>query len=101
MTALSITTDIPSNIVTLEQLNMWSSRCLANLNSNINAIEGENYTQRATQSGVFYVAAADKYRHVGRTSVEVSADHLTGGLKDWMYALELSTKPLTTAMKAN
>jgi hypothetical protein len=101
MTAIVLATDIPSNIVTLEQLNMWTQRCLANLNSAINATEGENYTQRAAQSGVFYIAAVDKYRHVGRVSVELSADHLTGGLKDWMYAQELSTKVLTTAMKAN
>lgn len=101
MTAISLATDIPSNITTLEQLNLWTSRCLANLNSPINAIEGENYTQRAAQSGVFYIAAVDKFRHIGRTSVEISPEHLTGAAKDWMYAVELSTKPLTAAMKAN
>ncbi len=101
MTALTIATDIPSNIVTLEQLNVWSTRCLANLNSSISAVEGENYVQRAAQSGVFYIASNDKFRHVGRTSVEMSPDHLTGGSKDWMYAQEISNKPLTAAMKAN
>jgi hypothetical protein len=101
MTALVIATDIPSSIVTLEQLNMWSARCLANLNSNVNAVEGENYSQRAAQSGTFYIAATDKFRHVARTSVELSPDHLTGPLKDWMYAQEISPKPLTAAMKAN
>lgn len=101
MTALVIATDIPSDIVTVEQLNMWTNRCLANLNSNVNAVEGENYSQRVAQSGTFYIAATDKFRHVGRTSVELAAEHLTGGLKDWMYAQEISTKPLTAAMKAN
>lgn len=101
MTAISIATDIPSNIVTLEQLNLWSSRCLANLNSAINATEGENYTQRACQSGVFYIASVDKFRHVSRTSIELSPEHLTGAAKDWMYAVEVSNKPLTAAMKAN
>lgn len=101
MTALNLATDIPSSIVTLEQLNMWSTRCLANLNSALNATEGENFVQRAAQSGVFYIAAVDKFRHVARTSVEISPDHLTGNLKDWMYAIELSPKVLTAAMKAN
>ncbi len=101
MTALVIATDIPSNIVTLEQLNMWSARCLANLNSNVDAIEGQNYSQRAAQSGTFYIAATDKFQHVGRVSVQLSTDHLTGSLKDWMYAQELSPKPLTAAMKVN
>jgi hypothetical protein len=101
MTALSISTDIPSNIVTVEQLHAWSGSCLANLNSNVNATEGENYFQRAAQSGTFYIAATDKYRQVTRVSTELLTDHLTGPLKHWMYTQELSTKPLTAAMKAN
>jgi hypothetical protein len=101
MTAINLATDIPSSIVTLEQLNMWTNRCLANLNSNIVSVEGENFSLRAAQSGVFYVASTDKYKHIGRVAVDISTDHLTGGLKDWMYAVELSPKPLTAAMKAN
>jgi hypothetical protein len=101
MTAINLATDIPSNITTLEQLNVWTSRCLTNLNSAINATEGENYVQRAAQSSVFYIAAVDKFRHVGRASIEMSPDHLTGLAKDWMYAQELSPKVLTAAMKSN
>ena len=101
MTALNIATDIPSNIVTLEQLALWSGNCLSNLNSNLNAVEGENYSQRAAQSGEYYIAAVDKTRHITRLSLEVSADHLIGGAKPWQYALELSPKPLTAAMKSN
>jgi hypothetical protein len=101
MTAIVLITDIPSNIVTVEQLHVWTGSCLANLNSNVNATEGENYSQRAAQSGVFYIAATDKYRQVSRVSTELSTDHLTGPLKNWMYAQELSNKPLTAAMKAN
>jgi hypothetical protein len=101
MTALNLATDIPSQIVTVEQLALWAGNVLANLNSNVNATEGENYSQRAAQSGNFYIAVTDKYRHVGRQSIELSPDHLVGSAKPWMYALEISQKPLTAAMKAN
>ena len=101
MTALNIATDIPSNITTLEQLALWSGNCLSNLNSNMNAVEGENYSQRAAQSGEFYIAAVDKTRHITRLSIEVTPEHLIGGAKPWQYAVELSTKPLTAAMKTN
>jgi hypothetical protein len=101
MTALNLATDIPSAIVTVEQLAVWCGNVLATLNSNLNAVEGENYSQRAAQSGKFYIATSDKTRHIGRQSIELGPDHLIGGSKPWAYALELSTKPLTAAMKAN
>lgn len=101
MTALNLATDIPSEINTVEQLAVWCGNCLTNLNSNLNAVEGENYSQRAAQSGEYYVAPVDKTRHISRLSIEVSQDHLIGGAKPWKYALPLSDKPLTAAMKAN
>jgi hypothetical protein len=101
MTALNIATDIPSQIVTVEQLAVWAGNVLANLNSNVNAVEGDNYSQRAAQSGDFYIATTDKYRHIARQSIELSLDHLVGGAKPWAYAQEISQKPLTAAMKSN
>ena len=101
MTALNLATDIPSSIVTVEQLAAWCGNCLANLNSNVNAVEGEGYTQRAAQSGTFYIASNDTIRHVSRQSLSLNKESLVGPLKEWMYVEELSTKPLTAAMKAN
>ena len=101
MTALNIATDIPSNIVTIEQLSVWASRCLWQLNSGTNALEGENYSQRAAQSGEFYIAANNKTRHIGRQSIEIAPEYQTGALKNWMYAVEIGTNPLLPAMKAN
>jgi hypothetical protein len=101
MTAINIATDIPSQIDTLEKLAVWLSNCMTNLNSNVSATEGEGYVQRAMSSGVFYIASVDKTRHIGRHSIELSADHLVGGSKPWAYALEVSQKPLTAAMKSN
>ncbi len=101
MTAIVLATDIPSNIVTLEQLAVWAGNCLSKLNSTITVVEGVNYTQNAAQSGTFYIASNDTTRHIGRTSIEMNADYLIGGAKPWMYAQELSPKPLTAAMRTN
>jgi hypothetical protein len=101
MTAINLAADIPSGITTVEQLAIWCNNVLATLNSNINAIEGENYSQRAAQSGKFYIASSDKYRHIGRVSIELGPENLVGSSKPWTYALELSSKPLTAAMKSN
>ena len=101
MTTIAIATDIPNNIVTLEQLAVWANKCLWQLYPAINATEGDNYTQRAIQSGEFYIAATNSIRHVGRQSLEMLPEIQTGPLKDWMYAKELGTLPLTAAMKAN
>jgi hypothetical protein len=101
MTALNIATQIPSNIVTLEQLAVWLSNCLTALNTNVTATEGVNYAVNAASSGTFYIAAADTTRHVGRQSIALDPSYLIGGAKPWMYAQELSSKVLTAAMTTN
>lgn len=101
MTAINLATDIPSNIVTIEQLAVWCNKCLWQLYPAVNAVEGENYTQRAVQSGEFYIASNNTTRHIGRNSIEMLPEMHTGPLKDWMYAKELGAIPLTAAMKAN
>lgn len=101
MTALSIATQIPSNIVTVEQLALWCGNVLFNLNSNISVAEGVNYVQNVAQSGTFYIASTDTTRHVTRQSIELDPAYAIGGLKPWMYAKEISSKPLTASMTAN
>jgi hypothetical protein len=101
MTALNISTDIPSQINTLEKLVAWANLALANVNPALTAIEGVGYTERCAQAGVFYVAADNKYRLLGRVSVQMSADYLAGGAKMWTYAQELSNTALPATFKAN
>jgi hypothetical protein len=101
MTAINIATDIPSTINTVEQLSAWCSNVLSTLNSNVSSVEGDNYSLRSAQSGNFYIASVDKTRHVGRQSLELAPDYQVGGAKPWSYVMELSQKPLTTAMKSN
>lgn len=101
MTALVISTDIPSQINTLEKLAAWANLTLANINPSLTVIEGVGYTERAAQAGVFFVAADNKYRLLGRTSIQMSPDYLAGGAKLWTYAQELSNTAIPTTFKAN
>lgn len=101
MTTINLATDIPSNINTVEKLAAWCSQVLANLNPSATAIEGVGYTERVAQSGIFYVAADNKYRRLIRLSLEISPDFEAGGLKPWQYAQEVSNTPIPAAFKSN
>lgn len=101
MTAINIATDIPSQINTLEKLYVWAGLALANINPQVTAVEGIGYTERCAQAGIFYVAADNKHRALLRGSIQVSADYLAGGAKNWTFAQELSTNPLPAIFKAN
>lgn len=101
MTALNKATDIPSDIVTVEQLAVWCAVTLTTINPTLDAVEGQNYAVRAAQAGVYNIAATNKDRFVGRQSIELEANYRTGSKKDWMYAKELSNTPLTAEMKSN
>ena len=101
MTALVIASDIPSAINTVEKLNAWTSLVLANINPQLSAVEGVGYTERCAQSGVFYVAADNKYRLLSRTSLQMGSDYLAGGSKMWTFTQELSTTAIPAIFKAN
>ena len=101
MTALNIATQIPSQIVTLEQLHAWSAQALFAINPTITVIEGVGYTERAAQAGNFWVAADAKTRMICRLSLEVSPDHLSGQNKPWTYIQQLSTTALPSSFSGN
>lgn len=101
MTAINLSTDIPSQINTVEQLAAWCSQVLATLNPTATAIEGVGYTERVAQSGIFYVAADNKWRRLIRLSLEVSPDHEAGGMKPWRYVQEISNTPIPAAFRQN
>lgn len=101
MTAINVATDIPSQINTLEQLVAWGLLALSAINPNEVAVEGVGYSERAAQSGVYYVAADEKHRMLGRASIQFDAAYLSGGQKTWKYAIEMSTAPMPSAFKAN
>lgn len=101
MTTINITTDIPSQITTLEQLAAWAALALANINPSLTGVEGTGYTERSAQATVYYIGADNKYRLIARESIVMSPDYLAGGKKLWTYAQELSTTALPSTFKTN
>lgn len=94
MTVLNIANQIPNSITTVEQAAAWSGLALANLNPQLQAIEGIGINQQVAQAGIFYVASDNKYRLLVRLSMEVSPDYLIGGQKLWTYVQPFSTTAL-------
>lgn len=101
MTALNISTDIPSNIDTLEKLAYWVCSALAHSNPGLTVVEGQGYNELACQAGVYYVPSDNKYRFLGRISMEVDKNHLAGSSKPWAFAKNLSTNALDASFKSN
>jgi hypothetical protein len=101
MTTLSIATQIPSNINTLEKLVAWAGLCLANTNPTLEAIEGQGYSERVAQSNIFYIRADNRSRLIIRASLPISNDYLAGGQKTWNYAQDLSNTAIPTIFTSN
>jgi hypothetical protein len=101
MTAFNKATDIPSDIVTVEQLAIWSNNCLYRLYPELTATEGVNNITKSIQSGDYPIDGTTTTRHIGRHSIELDPDYSVGSKKNWMYAKDLGTKTLTADMKSN
>ena len=101
MTALNIATDIPSQIVTLEQLVSWGCLGLANINPALTGVEGPGYSERSCQANIYYIPSDNKYRLIARQSIIMSSDYLAGGKKQWMFAQEFGTTALPALFKSN
>lgn len=98
MTAFS-TTDIPSNIDTLEKLAAWVGLSLTAINPTLTAIEAPNYSARTCQAGTFFIEADNKHRLLVRVSLPISAEHLSGANNPWTYAEELSQTVIPDGFK--
>jgi hypothetical protein len=101
MTALNIATDIPSEINSVEKLMVWGGNILHRHYSDVNKVEGPNYSQRSAQAGDYYIDSTDMHVSVCRQSIDLDPDYKIGGKKMWAYAKDLGNKVLTAEMKAN
>lgn len=101
MTALNVSTQIPSQIQTLEQLHAWSALALFSINPALTVIEGVNYTERAAQAGNFWVAADAKTRGIYRVSLALDPNYLSASGKLWTFAQPLSSTALPANFSAN
>ncbi|BDA68217.1 No_hits_found [Calothrix sp. PCC 7716] len=99
MTAFS-KTQLPNSVDTLEELAVWAILSLSHINSDLIVIEGAGSTERAAQAGVFYVESDKKYRFLGRVSVEMSKNYLSGNDGMWNYAQPLSSVEIPTIFTA-
>lgn len=101
MTAINIATDVPSQIDSLEKLAYWAISALATINPTMVVVEGQGYSERAAQAGTFYVQVDNKFRFLGRVSLQMSSDYLAGGAKAWQFAQDLSNSPMPAIFKSN
>lgn len=95
MTAITAA-QIPATANTLERIHVWSGAAMLALSPNLVVVEGQGFNERAVQLNPFYISADNKHRLITRTSIQLNTAYLSGGLKFWEYALELSTAALPT-----
>ncbi|PSB20550.1 glucose-6-phosphate dehydrogenase [Phormidesmis priestleyi ULC007] len=101
MTAITIATDIPSSIVTLEQLHAWSGLTLDRINPSLAVLEAENLAQFVMQTGIFS-AADNSNRLLVRSSFAIDPDFISNRTKKlWMFTKEFSGVSIPQAFKEN
>lgn len=101
MTAFNPTTDLPSQINTVESLVAWGIYVLATANPQKAILEDLNRSEYAAQTGI--VKAADQsQRMIGRASLELDDTYLTDNTKKlWMHVKELSSVEIPPGFKTN
>jgi hypothetical protein len=102
MTTIVLSTDIPSQINTLERLAMWSIMALRRTNPSLKVIEVADQTAEKVAQTAIVQADDGKIRFIGRVSIEINADYAEdNSAKLWTKALEFSNTVLPTAYKTN
>lgn len=102
MVALNIATDIPTGIVSVEELLIWALNVMSHLQDpNLRVIEGQGFSEIPYMGDTFSVTADNKFRYLGRCSIEVSKDHKMGNLKPWKYAIQTFSGTIPANFKAN
>lgn len=102
MTAINLTTDIPSNINTLERLAAWAIMSLRRVNPTQKVVEVSDTSPVNVAQAAIVQADDGTIRFFGRVSIEVAADYSEDNtVKLWMKAEELSNTVLPTAFTQN
>lgn len=101
MTALNLSTDIPSSINTVEKLIVWSNALMSELYQETLVVEAVNVQERVFQYSPFLVTAVDPsiWRVINRSSIELDKNWRRQG-KIWTYAKEVGTIPIPTDFKS-
>ncbi len=102
MTALNITTDIPSNINTLEKLAAWVGLALERCNPTLKILESPEAEPQRVAQAVLIRADDATHRMIIRLALTVNDDYASNStVKFWQNAQEFSNVALPTAYKAN
>lgn len=102
MTALVISTDIPSNINTLEKLAAWVGLALERVNPSTKILESPNADPQRVAEAVLIRAEDSTHRIVIRLSIPVNDGYPENSPgKFWQNALEINTTSLPSAYKVN
>jgi hypothetical protein len=93
--------DIPTDINTIEKLEVWAAHLLAYLNPDLVAVEATGSQSRAANAAPFYITASDPavWRNISRVSVPLDREWQGGG-NIWSYARELSTAAIPATFKS-
>lgn len=93
-------TQLPDSVDSLEELAVWAISALSYINADTTAIEGPGISERTAQAGIFYVESDKKYRFLGRVSIQMSSEYLSGNNKMWNYAQPLATTSIPAIFTA-
>jgi hypothetical protein len=96
-----VTTDIPTQINTLERLAAWVALALQRVNPTLSIIEQSNAAPERTCQAVLATAEDDTVRLVARISIEIDPDYAESTSKLWLSAREFSNTTLPAAFKVN
>ncbi len=102
MTALTISTDIPTNINTLEKLAAWVGLALERCNPTLKTLESPDAEPQRVAQAVLIKADDGNHRMVIRMSLPISSDYASNStVKFWQNTNTISDVALPTAYKAN
>lgn len=101
MSPINLATQIPSNIVTLEQLHLWSGLALSYVNPTIAVLETANDPQKALQTQLFRAADDLQYSLV-RATIKMDGNYVFDRTKKlWMFAQDFSNVAIPAGFSAN
>jgi len=100
-----LTTDIPQQIQTIEQLVVWCAEILQNQFPNVTCVEtldqdGNDIKVRRVEGNKFFYTAPQvpTWRYLTRIEVDLNADHQVYG-RIWDHAVSLGDTPIPQGMK--
>lgn len=101
MTTFTASTDLPSNINTLEKLAAWVGLALARCNPTKKVLESADATPLRVCEVVTIKDDANVYRLVVRLVLPLNDNYAEATTKFWESALVIDDAPLPAAFKSN